>query len=230
MKILNLLTSGGLGGIEILNYDFGNYSRNTQAFAFLFGTGHTYERMRQDNYTVYDLSEYVPKLAKERFHKIKEIASAYDIVAVHHGDPYLKLIFIYLVKICHIKGVTFIHSCWDDNLFFPNNKLKYYFGKKLFQEAMNVSDAVIFVSEAGKKAYMENFILRDNVAIVYNGIGKDKIDDGMNHRIIKHKPTEVVYVGRLEKIKGIDMLIVALSELTPEVGSELMCRTDFNST
>ena len=89
MKVLNLLTSGGLGGIEILNYDLGKYSSEDNGFAFLFGTGLTYDRMRNNGFEVYDLSGYHPKFSLKRYRKLAEIANGYDIITVHHGDPYL---------------------------------------------------------------------------------------------------------------------------------------------
>lgn len=113
-----MLTAGGLGGIEILNYDFGLYSKHEQGFAFLFGLGTTYERMLNSGYVVYDLSEYQPKICKERKKKLLEIGQKYDIIAVHHGDPYLKYYYCYVINILKSKGIAFIHSCWDETLFF----------------------------------------------------------------------------------------------------------------
>lgn len=216
MKVLHLLTAGGLGGIEILNYDFGQYSKHEQGYAFLFELGVTYERMLEAGYTVYDLSEYRPKICKERKNRIIDIAKKYDVIAVHHGDPYLKYYYSYVVKKIKHKGVAFIHSCWDETLFFPNNKIKNIYGKYLFQRAMNVSKKVIFVSKAGLESYMSVYRLKNNTEIVYNGVGVDKIEAGKNNQIAANCPIRLVYIGRLEKIKGVDYLIRALPEIRKE--------------
>ena len=102
MKVLNLLTAGDIGGIEIINYDFGQYSKCEQGYAFLFGLGKTYDRMKESRYKVYDLSMYAHKISKERYRKLKEIASQYDIIVVHHGDPYLKLYYLFIVNVMKI--------------------------------------------------------------------------------------------------------------------------------
>lgn len=216
MKVLNLLTSGGLGGIEILNYDLGKYSSEENGFAFLFGTGLTYDRMKKDGFNVYDLSGYYPKISLERYRKLSKIANNYDIIVVHHGDPYLKAYYCAIITRCKKKGVTFIHSCWDDSLFFPRNKMKYFLGKKIFQKALNIAAINIFVSEAGKKSYEKAFQLKNKTQVIYNGIGMDKIKDGSHNVVKKNEPLELVYIGRIEKIKGIDLLIDALNDLKSE--------------
>lgn len=216
MKVLNLLTSGGLGGIEILNYDLGKYSSEDNGFAFLFGTGLTYDRMKNNGFEVYDLSGYHPKISLKRYRKLAEIANRYDIITVHHGDPYLKAYYCAIVAKCHKKGVTFVHSCWDDSLFFPKSKVKHFFGKMIFQKALNIAEITIFVSEAGKESYEKAFKLKNKTQVIYNGIGTDKIEDGTNNVVKISNPLELVYVGRIEKIKGIDLLIDALNELKNE--------------
>ena len=213
MKVLNLLTVGGLGGIEILNYDFGTYSSVEQGFAFLFGTGATYERMKAAGYKVYDLSNMKPKICLNRFKKLSNIAEEYDLIVVHHGDPYLKFFFNYLVAYKNKKGLVFIHSCWDDNLFFPSSKIKHFIGKKIFQKSMDIAQKVVFVSEAGKKSYDNNFKLKDNTTVIYNGIGEDKIIDGQSNVLSGSNTTRIVYVGRLENIKGVDLLIEAIGKI-----------------
>lgn len=79
---------------------------------------------------------------------------------MHHGDPYLKAYYCVIVAKCHKKGVTFIHSCWDDSLFFPQSKVKHFFGKMIFQKALNIAEITIFVSEAGNKSYEKAFKLK----------------------------------------------------------------------
>lgn len=213
MKILNLLTSGGLGGIEILNYDLAKYSTEDNGFAFLFGTGLTYDRMQKAGFKVYNLSGYKSKISIGRYKELIKIANNYDIVTVHHGDPYLKLYYCAILNKCKKKGVTFIHSCWDDSLFFPKNKIKYFIGKRLFQKALNLANVIVFVSEAGRKSYEKNFKINSNVSIVYNGIGLDKIQDGYSNVLVNGKPIQIIYIGRIEKIKGIDLLIDSLYEM-----------------
>ena len=213
MKVLNLLTAGDIGGIEIINYDFGQYSKCEQGYAFLFGLGKTYDRMKESRYKVYDLSMYAHKISKERYRKLKEIASQYDIIVVHHGDPYLKLYYLFIVNALHKRGVCFIHSCWDDSLFFANNRIKHDLGKWIFQKAISVSDYVVFVSKAGEKSYADNFNLLVKKCVIYNGIGMDKISDGYENIPRGNSPYNILFIGRIEKIKGLDSLLYAIKEI-----------------
>lgn len=214
MKVLHLLTAGGLGGIEILTHDIGAYSSHDNAFCFMFGTGKTYERMQSEGMKVYDLSGAGKKLSIRRFDELFKVARQYDIIVVHHGDPNLKLFYYVTVKTLKKRGITFIHSCWDDNLFFPNNKFKHKFGKILFQKAMDVSDKIVFVSNAGMNSYIENFKINTlNATVIYNGIGLDKLTAGERYNKNRSQKINITYIGRIESTKGIDMLIQAFRNI-----------------
>lgn len=214
MKILHLLTAGGLGGIEILTHDIGVYSSHENAFCFLFGTGKTYDRMRDEGMTVYDLTRYKNKISIQRYLELCRIAENYDVIVVHHGDPNLKLYYA-LVKTKNKKqGITYIHSCWDETLFFPHNPVKHWIGKFLFQKAMDVSDRIVFVSNAGMNSYAENFRIDGSKArVIYNGIGVEKQNAEKQNGRKGHDKINITYVGRIEGTKGIDILLEAFQQL-----------------
>ena len=83
MKVLNLLASGGVGGIEVLNKDIGMYSTDDNSFVFLYGTGIIYEQMKAAGLNTIDLS----KLSfPAKMLRLLEISKQYDIVVSHHGS------------------------------------------------------------------------------------------------------------------------------------------------
>lgn len=222
MKVLNLLTSGEAGGIETLCRDIGANSSFENAFCFLFGSGKICDQMKEMGLLVYELGAVGGKLSIRKLRKLISIAKQYDIIVVHHGDIFLKMYHILVCALLGKKGVTVVHSCYEKKLFFPQSKWKRILGKTVFQLGINISQLVIFVSEAGKKSYETFFRLQENkTAIVYNGIGTDKIELGKQAYVNLGKPYNITYIGRLSVIKGVDLLIKAVSMLSEKYPLQL---------
>lgn len=212
MKVLNLLTSGEAGGIESLCRDIGVNSKFENAFCFMFYGGAICDQMKEMGLKIYCLDNYGGKLSVKRFFKIREIAKEYDIIVVHHGDPFLKIYHYLLSKTLEKKYVTFVHSCYDKNYFYPDNKLKRMLAHYVFQKGLDNSDLIIYVSKAGLKSYHEEFNLKENkLVVIYNGIGVDKINAGRNWKPLKKDIYNIVYVGRLDCCKGVDLLLKAIN-------------------
>lgn len=95
MKILNLLTSGGIGGIEVLCRVIASYSDVENEFAFLFGRGAIYENMKQSENIVYDLDDG-KKISAKWFRNLVRVAKKADVVVAHHSDPFLELYYIFI--------------------------------------------------------------------------------------------------------------------------------------
>lgn len=84
--------------------------------------------------------------------------------------------------------------------------------KTIMQRAINVSDLLIFISEAVKKTFQNNFKFEENKSIViYNGINRKYLENIATEK--KTEITNIVFVGRLEKVKGVDLLINAFGEV-----------------
>ncbi len=210
MKVLNLLTSGNAGGIESLCRDIGVNSQFENGFCFLFEGGTIYEDMKKIGLKTYLLKDEGGCISLKKYRKLKEIAKEYDIIAVHHGDPFLKLYHYLLSKNLKNKYVTFVHSCYEEKFFCPNNKIKKMAMHKMFQLGLSNSDKIIFVSNAGKNSYMNEFKIDSNKAVVvYNGIGLDKIENGIKKQKIETNPYNITYIGRLNSVKGVDLLLRA---------------------
>lgn len=214
MKVLNLLTSGRAGGIESLCRDIGVNSKFENAFCFMFSGGAICDQMTELGLKTYCLDNSGRKLSIKRFLKIREIAKDYDIIAVHHGDPFLKMYHYLLAKTLKRKYVTFVHSCYEKDYFYPDNKLKRVFAHYVFQKGLDNSDLVIYVSKAGLKSYSEEFNIKTNKSVVvYNGIGVDKLNEGRKWKPLKKDTYNIVYIGRLERVKGVDLLLKAANQV-----------------
>ncbi|WP_022767910.1 glycosyltransferase family 4 protein [Butyrivibrio sp. NC2007] len=217
MRVLNLLTSGEAGGIESLCRDIGINSEYENGFCFLFSEGAIYDQMNELGLKTYSLAGAKNKLSKFSIKKLRllsKIARDYDIICVHHGEPFLKLYGMLVKLITGKKMVTVAHSCFDRRFFFPNNKIKFHFAHLIFALGLNYSDLIIFVSNAGKEAYEKEFGLKNKrKAVVYNGISTDKLLRGRDNVVPVTKPYKITYIGRLKNVKGVDYLIRAIARI-----------------
>ncbi len=222
MKVLNLLTSGKSGGIESLCRDIGINSEFENGFCFVFGDGPIYQQMKSMGLKTYCLSGDGRKISLKKFSKIRNIAKEYDIIVVHHGDPFLKFYHYLLMKTLKKKYVTFIHSCYEEEYFYPSNILKRAFAHFIFQKGLSNSDLNIFVSKAGKKSYEKEFnIVEKKSVVVYNGIGIDKLEAGYRWIPKNKEPFNIMYIGRLEKVKGVELLLKAVKMIKTKYSVKL---------
>lgn len=67
MKVMNLLSSGNIGGIERLCLDIGQNSIFENGFCFLFEGGVIYEEMQKKGLKTYCLADGKRKLSLNRF-------------------------------------------------------------------------------------------------------------------------------------------------------------------
>lgn len=216
MKVLNILTAGNAGGIESLCRDIGLYSPFQNGFCFLFNDGVIYNEMKNLGLQTYCLKNTgKSKVSLSKIKLLKKIAREYDIIVVHHGDIFLKFYHWILSKILDKKFVTVVHSCYEERYFFPGSKLKKVFGHMVFQAGLNISDLIVFVSNAGLESYKSVFKFEDTKAkIVYNGIGLDKIVSGEKAVVNYKTPYNLTYIGRLSSVKGIDLLLYAAAKIS----------------
>lgn len=217
MKILNLLSSGETGGIEVLCKNIFLNSKADNRMCFLFSEGKIFNIVKQHN------SEKILSLksCKKNIFKITNKITEYcqkekiDIIIVHHGGILCNLIYILLKnKNPNIKFIRYLHGCFDKYSFGnSSNLIKNLIVKKCMQKAINISDHLIFVSKAVEKTFKENFeIDASKTSVIYNGI--DDIFYKNTH--LKHQSNDkikLIFVGRLAKVKGVNLLIEALSKL-----------------
>ena len=212
MKVLNLLVTGNPGGIETLCKNISlKKSSIDNTWMFIFYGGIVAEEMKKhskDNVII--LNE------KKNFFKIIKTITKYckenniDVVTVHHGGTYTNLIYITLRNINKsIKFVRYLHSCYDTELL-EKTRIAAKIYKFLLQKSIDKSDLVICVSNSVKDTHSRKLKLKNkNIKIIYNGVS-DAFFQKIQNREQNSDVRNLIYVGRLEKEKCVDILIDAL--------------------
>ena len=214
MKVLHLLASGGTGGIEVLCKNIAVNSSIDNRWVVLFHEGEIYNELKEKGINIFSVSNL------SFYKKIKELSrycnnEHIDIIVVHHGGISCNIVYCMLKKKNpKIKYIRYLHGCFDEYAFGNGkNKLKNILVKFIMQRAINASDCLIFISNAVKKTFENNFnIQRTKNVIIYNGIS----DNFLNEPIKRKENDDIInliYIGRLVNVKGVDILIDAFSKL-----------------
>jgi glycosyltransferase involved in cell wall biosynthesis len=99
-------------------------------------------------------------------------------------------------------------------------------GKKIFQKA----NKIICVSEYEKNIVLKNFgVNLEKVVVIPNGIHWDEFKAVEKGKRTVNDKKSLIYVGRLEKYKGIDYLIKALQGIDANVSLEIVGSGPFQS-
>lgn len=218
MRVLHLLTSGDVGGIEVLCRSIGKYSRYDNIFCFMFKEGCIYDSMNELGLKTVSLVK-TRRLSKAK--ELYRVAKDADVVIVHHDDPYLELYYLLLKsKFRNKKYITMVHHCYDakrDRAYYGliKNALKIYIMKRMFSE----SDAIVFVSNVGKLSYLDYFVIDEKKSyIVYNGIDSEMLEEAKksNKSVVSNRTIKIVYIGRIVEPKGVFELLEAFTRIRKE--------------
>ena len=217
MKNLHLLATGHTGGIETLCNNIGDESNLDNRWCFLFSGGKIAEEMKEKNtdnvlilaYKKYKLYKFIQILNKY----IKQ--NMIDNVIVHHSGMYCDVIFSILKrKNKSVKFVRILHSCYEDDYSVSNNAIKRKFELYYMNKALQVSELIISVSKAVQRSYEKRFDIENKKRVViYNGIPKRFNNIQKDKAVNKKEKITIIYIGRLVKVKGVDLLIDAFSKI-----------------
>lgn len=222
MKVLHLLTSGETGGIESLCRDIGRYGQLEHTFCFVMHGGTVCEQMKREGMKVLDLEKDGGKLSLKKLIIISKAASDSDAVIIHHGDPFLKLYFILVKRLTGKYGVTMVHSCYGDESQIEYHGVKLHMLHSIFQKCFRVSDAVWFVSNAGKESSKKAYQIEEKKSrVIYNGISPEFLKKAYENELNMKTPYRITYIGRLSREKGVSLLLKAFAGLLEEYDAEL---------
>lgn len=214
MKILNLLITGEIGGIEVLCKNIIEKSKQDHRICCLFKEGKIYNELKKSEAKVFSTVN-----EKQNLLKIEKIIYRYckenniDTIIIHHGSVKGNIIFLMLMKkLKNVKFVRYNHCCFN-KYSEEKNLIKRFLSNMITKKALEKSDLNIYVSKASKKSFMDKLKLKDDKKniVIYNGIPDRFLDTEIPKR--QENITYITYVGRLEKCKGVNVFIDAFSKI-----------------
>ena len=217
MKILNLLATGEVGGIEVLCKDIGLYSEDDNTFVFLFKRGAVYDQMRSLGLKLVDLSEYSVPV---RMAKLLKLSRQFDIVISHHDSLGLSFFYVFLMFFNHkSRFIKISHSCFDPKYYYPypdifRNSLRRF----NLKYSLRRSDRLLYVSKAGLASFCEVYdVDRKKAVVVYNGVSDEVLTRGKENHPSFDGELRLLFIGRLEEYKGVHLLLQAIAEVKDEM-------------
>ena len=211
MKILHLLASGGIVGIENLIADYSEYSAHENIFVFCWEGGVNAERIAANGKRVM-LLEKEKIGAKKLFSQLREIFSEEkpQAVIVHHEAPLLWMFILYIsTKFPSVK--TFCYAHCNAHTMVRDGERNMWLRKLICKCALRRCSRVIAISRSVEDSVVEYLsIPRSNVTVVYNGVNLGRF---LPHLGSADEGLRLIYVGRLIRDKGVQGILAALSQI-----------------
>lgn len=208
-RVLHLLASGNVGGIEILSKDIQKYTKRDSFFCFVFSGGLVYDEMKN-----YDKKRVFLLSGKNSFHyfkiraKIKKICMELNIsnIVCHHESPILWNICRHIKKTIGVNYYLYVHCCCND---YFGHGIKGFMSYHIFRHSYENAKAMICISNHVMSTMIsKNKFFASKAIINYNGVDLSKFTPSFDKKTFR-----IVYVGRLTYEKGIDYTLMALSSL-----------------
>ncbi|MDF2883708.1 MAG: hypothetical protein K0R54_4268 [Clostridiaceae bacterium] len=210
MNILHLLISGGVGGIEILNKDIFLYSQHNNIYCFVHSGGQIADELARDlakisilnNIKKYSIFKLIIMLQKICY------SERIDKIVVHHASPILWGACCLIKKKQGIQFYIYTHGNIDEGLN-DNNKILLNLRKFILKTTYLQANRIIAISQSVADSIISFYPkIKNKVTLLYNGIDTDKY----NLELIQTQNT-ILYIGRLSKEKGVDLLLKSIAIL-----------------
>lgn len=220
VKVLHLLASGGVGGIESLCVNIHKYGTLEHQFCFFWQEGVHAQRLRQNGARVYFLDTY-EKGMRSSVEAVLKICGQEKIgaVVVHHASPLMWIAGAMAQKRYPLKLYLYAHS--SAALFLGVGTRSCQKQKLFFHWAKKHAEKLIAISEFTAQSLVEYaHVKKQDIRVIYNGI--DNTSSGPPKEKKKNGKPQLVYCGRLVPEKGVDYLLRAVNCLSREERPE--CR------
>ena len=208
MKILHVLFTGEVGGIEKLCGDIAKIDKKDSDFCFLYEGGVICEEIKKTGayVTEFHINKYNYVVAAFMLIKLC-VMKNYKQIIIHHTGPSLWIPAMVLKWVIP-KTKLFVYAHSDYKNFVGNNK----FRKITFDAIAKKANKIIAISDYVKSTVIiGSKYCSGKTVTVYNGID---VTSYTTHRSTDFTdPLKIIYVGRLVKQKGIDLLIDSLSSV-----------------
>ena len=211
MKILHLLSGGGIGGIEILCRDIARFGCEEHEFCFLYTGGEIADKMEREQFQIHRMYE---KAALKRALSLIKLVKRkkYDVVIVHHEGAGIYTFYLMLIFLFHkVRFIKYLHCSFEWDYMHGKTEKKRKINYKMLGCTLKYSDQAVAVSEFVKESYSREFGCDPTrIEVIYNGI---QIPENGRYFLNTGKLKKILYVGRLVEVKGVRVLLYALKNL-----------------
>lgn len=219
MNIVHLQLSGGIGGISVLTRDLAKISENNNIFYFLFEGGVIADDMKKNGSPVHiENGHHFAFLSEaKKFTAFCKKNNA-DVIIAHTGAPVCRFLALYAKK--HMKNtklLVYFHS----NAFYNTygSKLKNFIDSIIEKSTFKACDYGVAISQSVKDSFIEKYKLNGKkIKTIYNGVDIKKFYKAPS---ADNSAMNIIYVGRILYVKGIHVLIKAISLLPDDVDINL---------
>lgn len=216
MNVLHILAGGGIGGIEELCRNYARITSLNSTFLIVWGSGCISDEMKNNGAEVIELGASKKTVFKNFFDIVSICQSKFiNVIVVHHAAPLVHIYLLCLKKFLKkkIKIISYAHANAND-MGRHNGKPGYQIRKTILKYSFSKSDKVIAISENVKNSLILYFgINKNKIEIIYNAI--DLSAFSLLPLEQNKKLSQLIYVGRLVKEKGVQVTLEALSKLPP---------------
>ncbi|MDO5849869.1 MAG: glycosyltransferase [Methanobacteriaceae archaeon] len=155
--------------------------------------------------------------------KIKKGISSFDVIHIHEHRQTLAIISAYYARKHDIPYVVQAHGSVLP--FFQKEGLKNIFDKTFGFDILHNASKVFALTEVEKEQYLKMGVKEENIEIVPLGINIEEYSDLPKRGLFREKfnisesDKLILFVGRIHKIKGLDLLVNAFKELCDDLNN-----------
>lgn len=204
-RILNLLPKGAIGGVERLCLDVARYSEDENYFYFMWSGGDIADSIKNHTNNV-DVRDFTYKKIVMEYRHLKTYIdwNRIEIIVVQIPSPVF-LLFLSILKRDrkNIKICVYIHSD-------PKDIFTSLFKRKQFNRFVRKVDGCIAISNFVAQETEKVFGISE-LKVIYNGTDLERFKGDKIPG--EEGKVRLIYVGRLIREKGVDLLIRVLSNV-----------------
>ncbi len=142
--------------------------------------------------------------------RVREIVDREQFDVLHFHEPLMPALPLTLLSMARVPHVGTFHS-------FAKSNLGYYYGRPILKPYLKHLDATIAVSEPARE-FIRHYFHQLDPCVIPNGVDTERFKPGytpIHH--LRDDCVNVLFVGRLEKRKGLRELLQAYSYLHERV-------------
>lgn len=206
MKVVHLMAGGSAaGGIETLMADYAKASKNENIFIFIWGEGPSVDWIRATGCEVIVFNAKQTGNIRLIYDCIRTINGIDpDCLVIQHATPELRFIGILLA----VRYSVFVYHHSNAINEYNSTGIKKFITHCIYMLSVRVSKKNIAISNSVKDSVRDMFKIHNNeIEVIYNGTDLSRFKPQM-HAI--KKPIRLIYVGRLEKVKGVQNILAGL--------------------